>query len=148
MVGTALVVHGFVLRLLEATVDTLRNNLIKRATNLLLRLIIVDHALSVRLARCAQVILVVPTVARSTLRRQHRVLEAVLVRDRLHEVVVLRGQVVVLAGGVCGVLQAAGLLSHFLNASLGRSAYIGAVRGVNRFHVLGNNLILALLPVQ
>ena len=68
--------------------NALRHHLIERATDLLLCLIIVNHTLGMRLARCAQVILVVAAVACSTL-RQYRILQPLMISHRLHEVVVL-----------------------------------------------------------
>lgn len=50
VVGRALIVHRLVLRSSETAMDALADHLIERAAHLLLGLVVVDHALGVRLA--------------------------------------------------------------------------------------------------
>ena len=89
VVGAILIMHRFILWWFEACMNALRHHLIERTTNLLLRLIIVNHTLSMCLTRCTQVILVVAAVPGSTL-RQYRILQPLMIGHRLHEIVVLR----------------------------------------------------------
>lgn len=63
VICATLVMHGLILRRLEAGVNTLRHHLIERAADLLLRLVVVYHALSVRFARGSQIVLIVPAVS-------------------------------------------------------------------------------------
>lgn len=64
VIGCTLIVHRFILGSSEASMNTLAYNLIKRAAHLLLRrLVVVDHALSVRFARSPEIVLIVAAVA-------------------------------------------------------------------------------------
>ena len=166
VVARSLVVHSFVLRRLEAAVNALGHYLVERASHLFLRLVVVNHALSVGLARSPEVVLVVSAVTCRALGGKHRVLETVMVGDRLHEVVVLRWKVVAhvrrglsllhtawlllwaLIDGLLMLLGLFNLLSDLLHATLRRGSDVCPVGSVDGLHVLGNNFILALLPVE
>lgn len=69
-----------------------------------------------------------------------------MVRHLLHEVVILGGEAVALAG--YRRLHTAGLLADFLHPRCGLGDAIVAVRCVHGLHVLGDDLVLTLLAVQ
>lgn len=80
MIGAALIMHCLVLGRFEAAVNALGNHLVEGAAHLLLRLIIVNHALSMCLARRSQIILVVSAVTCAAL-GEHRILQSLVVRN-------------------------------------------------------------------
>lgn len=112
VIGRALIVHRLILSSSETTVDALANHLVERAAHLLLGFVVVDHALRVRFAGRAEIVLVIAAVAGAL--REYRISRALVVGHLLHEVVVLGGEVVALVAR--GRVDAVGLLTHFLDA--------------------------------
>lgn len=87
MITCTLIVHCLILGCSEASVDTLADHLIKGASHLLLGFIVVDHALRVRLAGSAEIVLIIATVAGPL--GKYRVSDSGVIGHLLHEVVVL-----------------------------------------------------------
>lgn len=87
MITCTLIVHCLILGCSEASVDTLADHVIKGASHLLLGFIVVDHALRVRLAGSAEIVLIIATVTGPL--GKYRVSDSGVIGHLLHEVVVL-----------------------------------------------------------